>query len=69
MRKEPQPLGLIRGAKPLARYIFDDEGQYKTVYAIKEAFGLFRLNGQICGRPATIDARIAQREAAASTNP
>lgn len=66
MQKEPQTLGLIRGAKPLARFIFDDERQFKKVYGLKEELSLFRLNGQICGRPETIVGRIAQREAKAA---
>jgi hypothetical protein len=56
-------LGLIRGAKRLADFIFDDERQWKKVYPLKEELGLFRLNGLICGRSTTIIARIAEREA------
>jgi hypothetical protein len=61
-RKGPR-LGLLRGAKQLADFIFDDKGQFKKVYGLKEELGLFRLNGQICGRTKTITARIAEREA------
>ena len=60
-------LGLIRGAKQLSRFIFDDERHYKKIYGLKEELGLFRLNGQICGRPETIVARIAEREAHSAT--
>lgn len=55
-------LGLIRDAKKLAIFIFDDEEQWKQVYALKAELGLFRLNGMICGRPETIISRIAERE-------
>ena len=51
MRKEPQTLDLIRGAKPLARFIFGDQRKFKKVYGLKQELSLFRLNGQICGRP------------------
>jgi hypothetical protein len=57
-------LGLIRGARKLARFVFDDEAQFKKIYGLKQELGLFRLNGQICGRPETITARIAARESA-----
>jgi hypothetical protein len=56
-------LGLIRGAKRLADFIFDDANEWKKVYPLKDELGLFRLNGLICGRPETIIARITEREA------
>ena len=55
-------LGLIRGAKRLADFIFDDEGEWKKIYPLKDELGLFRLNGLICGRAETIISRIAERE-------
>lgn len=55
-------LGLIRGAKNLAMFIFGDEAEVKKVYPLKEELGLFRMNGMIVGRPETIRARIAERE-------
>jgi hypothetical protein len=55
-------LGLIRGAKKLAGFIFDDEEEWKKVYPLKDDLGLFRLNGMICGRPETIVSRIAELE-------
>jgi hypothetical protein len=64
--KNQETLGLIRGAKPLARFVFDDERQFKKIYGLKDALSLFRLNGQICGRPETILARVAQLEAEAA---
>jgi len=59
-------LGLIRGAKQLSSFIFGDESQFKKIYGLKDQLGLFRLNGQICGRPETITARIAERERASA---
>jgi len=55
-------LGLIRGAKNLAMFIFGDEAEVKKVYPLKEELGLFRMNGMIVGRPETIRARIAERD-------
>jgi hypothetical protein len=65
-REAKKTLGLLRGAKKIADYVFDDETQFKSIYALKEQLGLFMLNGQVCGRPETIDARIAARETEAS---
>jgi hypothetical protein len=64
--KKLETLALIRGAKPLARFVFDDERQYKKIYRMKDELSLFRLNGQICGRPETIKTRVAQLEAKAA---
>ncbi|OKO73749.1 hypothetical protein AC629_36410 [Bradyrhizobium sp. NAS80.1] len=61
---EQRRLDLIFGARALARYIFDDEEKWKAVYRLKHELGLFKMRGLICGRPATIDQRIAAREAA-----
>jgi hypothetical protein len=55
-------LGLLKGAKKIAGYVFDDEDEYRKVYGLREALGLFWLNGMLCGLPATIDARIAEHE-------
>jgi hypothetical protein len=60
--KAKEGLGLIRGAKKLAGFIFDDEEEWKKVYPLKDDLGLFRLNGMICGRPETIVSRIAELE-------
>jgi len=57
-------LDILFGARALAKYIFADETKWKKVYLLKEELGLFRMCGRICGRPATIDQRIAAREAA-----
>jgi hypothetical protein len=58
-------LGLLFGSRALAGYIFGDEEQWRKVYSLKRELGLFKLRGQICGRPKTISHRIAEREAAA----
>jgi hypothetical protein len=63
MAKRP-PQDVIRGARALAVYIFDDEEKWKAVYRLKNELGLFKLRGFLCGRPETIDARIAAREPA-----
>ena len=55
-------LNIIRGARPLAAFIFGDEREWRKVYQLKEALGLFRHNGKICGRPETIEARISEHE-------
>jgi hypothetical protein len=60
--REQRRLDLIFGARALARYIFDDEEKWKAVYRLKRELGLFKMRGLICGRPATIDQRIAARE-------
>ena len=57
-------LHLLVGARALAQYVFGDEAQWRRIYPLKDELGLFRLGGQICGRQATIDQRIAAREAA-----
>ena len=58
-------LGLLFGSRALAGYIFGDQEQWRKVYPLKRELGLFKLRGQICGRPETISQRIAEREAAA----
>jgi len=55
-------LDLLIGAHALAGFIFGDEDQWRKVYPLKRELGLFRLRGQICGRPETIKQRIADRE-------
>ena len=55
-------LDVIFGAKALAQYIFNDEAKAKAVYGLKKKLGLFKMHGQICGRPATMDQRIAALE-------
>lgn len=66
VRKKGPVLGMLRGAKPLAGFIFGDEDEFKKVYPLKAALGLFFLNGRLCGRPEQIAARIAEREAKAA---
>lgn len=64
--KNLETLGLIRGAKPLAGFIFGDERKYKQIYPLKSELGLSFLNGRLCGWPEHIAARIAEREARAA---
>ena len=68
MPQNPNPgqpeLHLLVGARALAQYVFGDEAHWRRIYPLKDELGLFRLRGQICGRPATIDQRIEAREAA-----
>jgi hypothetical protein len=62
-KSQLRKLDILFGARALAAYIFGDEEQWRKVYPLKNELGLFRLKGQVCGRPATIDSRIAAREA------
>jgi hypothetical protein len=62
------PPRVLIGARALAAYIFGSEEEWRRVYPLKKELGLFRLRGQVCGRPATIDARFAAREAASVAN-
>jgi hypothetical protein len=59
-------LGLLVGARAIALYVFGDEEEWRRIYFLKSELGLFRLGGQICGRPATIDERLRAKEAATS---
>jgi hypothetical protein len=63
---QDRQLDILFGARALAGYIFADETKWKKVYPLKDELGLFRMCGRICGRPATIDQRIAAREAAST---
>jgi hypothetical protein len=65
---QDRQLDVLFGARALAQYIYGDKKQWRKVYLLKDELGLFRLRGQVCGRPATIDSRIAAREAAADQN-
>jgi len=60
MKQQTKGPGLLRGARRIARYVFDDENEYRKIYGLREALGLFPLNGMLCGLPATIDERLAQ---------
>jgi len=64
MPKDPEPLDLICGARPLAEFIFRDGKKFKAIYSadLQKLLGLFELAGKICGRPGTIHTRIAQLE-------
>jgi hypothetical protein len=68
MLAKQRQLDIIRGARALAAYVFGDEKEWRRIYALKDELGLFRLRGEICGRPETIAARVAAREATAQAN-
>jgi hypothetical protein len=59
---KPPELHVLRGARALAGFIFGNEDEWRKVYPLREELGLFYMRGTLCGRPATIDARIAARE-------
>jgi hypothetical protein len=61
-----ESIGLLVGAKKIARHVFGDENEFKKIYQLKQQLGLFRMNGQICGRPQTILEHIKACEAASS---
>ncbi|SEB86034.1 hypothetical protein SAMN05444161_0024 [Rhizobiales bacterium GAS191] len=62
-RKPTGPeLGMLCGARALAGYIFGDEEEHRRVYGLQKELGLFKLRGMLCGRRATIDARIREHE-------
>jgi hypothetical protein len=66
IKGQDRQLDILFGARRLARYIFRDETKFRKVYPLKDQLGLFYMCGQICGRPETIDQRIAAREAASA---
>jgi hypothetical protein len=68
MPTKRRQLDIIRGARGLAAYVFGDENEWRRIYALKDELGLFRLGGEICGRPETIAARVAARETTAQAN-
>jgi hypothetical protein len=61
-KSERRRVNLLVGAKAIADYVYGDEAKWRSIYGLEGALGLFRLGGQICGRPTTIDARIEARE-------
>jgi hypothetical protein len=42
--------------------MWGDPSKWRQVYPLAPELGLFRLGGFLCGRPATIRARLAARE-------
>jgi hypothetical protein len=58
--------GILRGARPLALYLWGDEEKARAIYGMSEeekrALGLFHMGKFICGRTATIDRKIAEQE-------
>jgi hypothetical protein len=66
-KEQDRRLDILFGARALAGYVFADETKWKAIYLLKDELGLFRMGGRVCGRPATIDQRIAAREGASTT--
>jgi hypothetical protein len=58
--------GILRGAGALALYLWGDEKKARTIYGMSEEekrkLGIFHQGKFICGRPATIDRKIAEQE-------
>jgi hypothetical protein len=56
----------LRGAGPLALYLWGDEEKAWAIYGMSEerkrALGLFYEGKFICGRKSTIDRKIAEQE-------
>jgi hypothetical protein len=65
MPQKRRGLDLLVGAPAIAQYVFGNKKRARRIYQpkIRKQLGLFLLNGQLCGRPATIDERISAREA------
>jgi hypothetical protein len=58
-----QPRGrALPGAKAIARYIWDDEEQWRSVYSLpRDEYGLMELNGKVTGFTSWIDFALASR--------
>jgi hypothetical protein len=58
---------LLRGAKPLAGYVFNDEALWRSMYGseIRRELGLFNLNGRLVGYSGIIDERLDAKLSAA----
>jgi hypothetical protein len=54
--------GIVRGARRIAKIVFEDESQTDAIYRLKDELGLFYLGGMIAGRPSTIRQRLARIE-------
>ena len=58
--------GILRGAGPLALYLFGDAKKRRAIYGMSEkrkrALGLYYEGKFLCGRKATIDRKISERE-------
>jgi hypothetical protein len=60
---------LVEGAKALAFLVYEDEEKWRSMYApdIRQDLGLFMLNHRLVGYEGVINARLAQKLAAAFT--
>jgi len=58
-----QPRGrALAGARAIARYIWDDEEQWRSVYSLsRDEYGLMELNGKVTGFTGWIDFALANR--------
>ncbi len=58
-----QPRGrALPGAKAIARYIWDDEERWRSVYSLsRDEYGLMELNGKVTGFTGWIDFALASR--------
>src|SRR4029078_11233948 len=71
----PMPISekgqLLRGARLLARYVFEDEDSWRSMYGpeIKRELGLFMLNARLAGYTGIIDARLDAKVSEALTVP
>jgi hypothetical protein len=54
---------ILRGAKRIARYVFDDEEQARAVYGLGEELGLFWLGGMIAADTAVLDEKLREKKA------
>jgi hypothetical protein len=57
-------LNLLVGAPAIAQYVFGTKKRARSIYQpkLRKKLGLFLLNGQLCGRPDTINRRVAAEE-------
>jgi hypothetical protein len=67
-QESPRRPRVLRGTRALAGYVFGDEQKWRSIYPLAHELGLWRWRRQWCGRPETIDARIAEREGRATTD-
>ena len=55
---------ILRGAKPIARYVFGNERNWRSIYGLAGELGLYDLGGRITGDTATIDACLKAKAGA-----
>jgi hypothetical protein len=70
MPAKPKGRGrLIVGARPLARFVFQDEEKWRSMYtpAIRQDLGLIMLGNRLAGYEVVIEERLAAKVDAALT--